>query len=124
MKSKLLIFAIILTTISCSRKINLAGHFDPNQPFEVVDLPEDEPYEIQVNDPRHAKLLSWLELNDQEWKRTHNEWAGLVWVYQENFKLLLYRNSEHAFVIITHAKNKERFYRRVFNNDGLKFLDE
>ena len=130
MKTILLMSTIVLTTISCSRKIDLAGHYDSTQSFEVVEHRGGEPYElvgpyeIQVNDVRHAKLLAWLALNNQEWKRTHNEWAGLVWVYQENFKLLLYRNSEYAVVIITDEKNKSRYYRRTFDNDGLKFLDE
>ena len=130
MKSILLMPTIVLTTISCSNKINLTGHYDPTQSFEVVDQTLVDSgvlvneYDIQVDDVRHAKLLQWLASNDQEWERTHNEWAGLVWVFQENFKLLLYRNSEYAVVIITDDKNKSRFYRRTFDNEGLKFLDE
>ena len=122
MKSILFMCIIVLTTISCSKK--LTGHFDPAQAFEVVDYPIG-PYEVQVNDARHAKILSWIELNNENWKRTYNKtWAGKVQVYQENFKLLLYRNSEFAVVIITDDKNISRYYRRVFDNDGLKFLDE
>lgn len=124
MKSILLLTTIVLTSISCSRKINLTDHYDPTLSFTVHEHTVAEPYEVQVDDAKHAKILSWLELNNENWKRTHNEWAGMVFVYQENFRLLLYRNSEYAVVIITDDKNKSRFYRRAFQNDGLKFLDQ
>ena len=121
-----IICTIALFTVSCSEKFDLTDHFDPTKSFEVIDQdkPILEEYKIQVNDLRHAKLLSWLELNNKNWKPTHNEWAGLVIVYQENFRLLLYRNSEFAVVIITDDENISRYYRRTFDNDGLKFLDE
>ena len=128
MKLILLLCIIALTTTSCSKK--LTGHYDPAQSFEVLEHTEGDSnlivntFEIPVNDLRHAKLMAWLELNNKKWKPTHNEWAGYVWVYQENFKLLLYRKSQYAVVIITDDKNTSRYYRRTFDNDGLKFLDE
>lgn len=114
---------IVLTSISCSKKFDLTEHYDPTQPFEVIEY-QFGTIEIQVNDVRHAKLLSWLELNNKHWKRTHSEWAGLVIINQENFHLMLYRDNNDAFVNITDDKNKTRHYRRTYDNDGLKFLDE
>ena len=123
MKSILLMSTIILTAISCSKKFDLTGHYDPTQSFEVIEY-QVGTFELQVNDVRHAKLLSWLELNSQNWEPTHNEWAGKVIINQENFTLLLYRDNNDAFVNITDDKNITRNYRRKYDNDGLKFLDE
>ena len=124
----LVIYIIVLTAISCSKKIDLTDHYDPTQSFEVIDQerPKDGNYssEIQVNDLKHAELLSWLELNNQNWKPTHNTHAGLVIVYQENFRLLLYRNNDFAVVIITDDENISHYYKKIFDTGGLKFLDE
>ena len=128
MKSILSMYIIVLTAISCSKKFDLTDHYDPTQSFEVIDQerPKDDnsSYKIQVNDLKHDKLLSWLELNNQHWKPTHDTHAGLVIIYQENFRLLLYRNNDFGVVIITDDENISHYYKKIFDTVGLKFLDE
>ena len=124
MKSILLMATIVLTAVSCSEKFDLTGHYDPTQSFEVLEYQVDGTIEIHVNDVRHAKLLSWLEVNNQNWEPTHDEWAGKVIINQENFQLLLYRDGEYANVNFTDDENITHYYRRTFDNDGLKFLDK
>lgn len=64
MKSRLLMYIIVLTAISCSNEFDLTDHYDSTQSFEVIDQekPKDGKvdFEIQVNDLRHDQLLSWL----------------------------------------------------------------
>jgi hypothetical protein len=128
MKSTLLIYIIVLTAMSCSKEFDLTDHYDPTQSFKVIDQekPKDDnsSSEILVNDLKHAQLLSWLELNNQNWKPTHNTHAGLVIIYQEKFRLLLYRHSEFGVVIITDDKNISHYYKKIFNTGGLEFLDK
>lgn len=87
-------FIIVLTAISSSKEFDLTDHYDPKQSFEIIDFEKTghSISEIQVNDLKHDRLLSWLALNNKNWEPTHNTHAGLVIIYQENFRLLLYRN--------------------------------
>lgn len=121
-------YIIVLTALSCSKKFDLTDHYDPTQSFEVTDLekPKDgnSSYGIQVNDLRHDQLLSWLELNNQNWKPTHDTHAGLVLISQENFKLMLYRDSELAVVRFTDEENISHYYKKIVVPGGLNFLDE
>jgi len=119
---------LVLTVDSCSKEFDLTDYYDPTQSFEVIDQerPKDgnSNSEIQVNDLKHEKLLSWLELNNKNWKPTHNTHAGLVIVYQEKFRLLLYRNHDIAVVIITDDDNISHYYKKTLNTGGLEFLDD
>lgn len=114
--------------MSCSKKFDLTQHYDPTQPFEVID--QERPKngnsisEIQVNDLRHAKLLSWLESNKQNWEPAHDTHAGLVIIYQEGFRLLLYRNNDFAVVIITDDEKVSHYYKKALDTGRLEFLDE
>lgn len=123
MKSILLISTIALTAISCSKKINLSGHYDPTQSFEVYQHPVGTS-EFQVNEARHAKLLSWLALNNKSWKPTRSDWGSMVLIKQENFTLLLFRANKFAVVTITDDENITRHYSKRCNNDGFHVLDE
>jgi len=127
MKSRLLMYIIILTAISCSKEFDITDHYDPTQSFEVIDQekPKDgkSSSEIQVNDLKHDQLLSWLELNNKDWKPTHDTHAALVIINQENFRLLLYRNNNFGVVIITDDENISHYYKKIFDTGGLKFLD-
>jgi hypothetical protein len=123
MKSILLITTIVLTSISCSRKIDLKGHYDPNKSFEVYHH-EVGTYEFQVNEERHTKLLSWLESNNKNWKPTRKDWGSLVIISQENFTLLLFRGDKFAVVVITDDENITRHYSKMCNNNGFHILDE
>ena len=127
MKSILLICIIVLTTQSCTKKIDLSGYYDPTQSFELIDQqkPKDGKVnsEIRANDANHDQLLSWLELNNQNWAPTHNTQAGLVIIYQENFRLFLYRNNDFGVVIITDEEDKMHYYKKSFDVGGLEFLD-
>ena len=128
MKSILLIYIIVLTAVSCSKEFDLTDYYDPTQSFEVIDQerPKDgnSRSEIKVNDLRHAKLLSWLELNNQNWKPANDRHAGLVIIYQENVRLLLYRNHDYAVVTITDDENISHNYKKILDTGGLEFLDE
>ena len=126
MKSTLLLYIIVLTAISCSKEFDITDHYDPTQSFEVIDFEKSDHSisEIQVNDLKHAQLLSWLELNNQNWKPTHDRHAGLVIIYQENFRLLLYRNNDFAVVIITDDEKISHYYKKIVDSGGLTFLDE
>ena len=128
MKSILLMCLIVLTINSCSKAFDITDHFDPTQSFEVTDFERAKDgksnSEIQVNDLRHDQLLSWLELNNQNWKPTHDTHAGLVIISQENFRLLLYRKNDFAVVIVTDDENISHHYKKTFDRGGLEFLDE
>lgn len=115
--------------MSCSKEFDLTDYFDASKSFGVID--QERPkngkldFEIKVNDPRHAKLVSWLALNNQNWKpATHNTHAGLVIIYQENFRLLLYRNKDFAVVIVTDDEGISNYYIKNFDVSRLEFLDE
>ena len=123
MKSILLMSTIVLISISCSNKIDLKGHYDPTQSFEVYQH-QVGTNEFQVNEERHTKLLSWLELNNKNWKPTKNDWGSLVIINQENFRLLLFRNDKFAVVEITDDENTTRYYSKMCNSDGFHMLDE
>ena len=116
-----------MTTLSCSEKINLAGHYDPTQSFEVIDQqkPKDGEVksEIRVNDAKRNQLLSWLKLNNRNWEPTHNTQAGLVIIHQKNFRLLLYRNNNFGVVIITDDEDKLHYYKKDFDVGELEFLN-
>lgn len=128
MKSILLMYIVVLTAMSCSKKIDIADYYDPTQSFEVIDQekPKDGKgrFEIGVNDIRHERLLSWLELNNQNWTPTHDTQAGLVIIYQDNFRLLLYRNNDFAVVIITDDEGTSNYYKKMLDTGELEFLDE
>ena len=123
MKSILLMFTIVMTSISCSKKIDLKGHYDPNQSFEVYRHQVGE-YEFKVNEERHTKLLSWLKSNNKNWKPTKNDWGSLVLINQENFRLLLFRNDKFAVVEITDDENITHCYSKMCDNDGFQIFDD
>ena len=123
-----LLYLVLMISKPVSEDIDIAGLYDPTQPFEVIDQHEPKDgklrFTIGLNDPRHARILSWLELNEQSWTPTHNTHAGLVIIYQQNFRLLLYRNSDFAVVIITDEKDVSRYFKKDLKTGGLSFLDE
>lgn len=123
MKLKYVILAFSLLAVSCSKRINLTGHYDPTQSFEVYHH-EVGTYVYQVNEERHTKLISWLESNDKNWKPTRNDWGSLVIITQENFTLLLFIGDKFTVVTITDDENITRHYSKRCNNDGSHILDE
>jgi len=128
MKSIHVIYIFALIATSCSKKLDLAAYIDPTQPFQVVDAHRAKggtiETEWQVNDAKHDQLLSWIESNNRNWKPTHATHAGLVILSQENFRLLLYRNSNFAVVILTDDENITHNYKKSVDTRGLIFLDE
>ena len=82
---------VVLAANSCSQKFDLTDHFDPTLPFEINQMDKSGPdfsKEIVVNDLKHEKLVSWLELNKHGWKKTdHNTHAGLIIVRQDDFRI-------------------------------------
>ena len=123
MKSILLISTIVLTSISCSKRINLTGHYDPNKSFEVYRH-QVGTFEFKVNEERHAKLVSFLEENNKNWKPTRSDWGSLIIITQENFTLLLFIGDKFAVVTITDDENIPRYYSKRCNNDGAHIFEE
>ena len=133
--SILAMFIIVLATTSCSKEmdnqpkeIDISDLYDVTQSFEVIDQEQPKDgngrFEIRVTDPRHGRLLSWLKSNDKNWKPAPNTHAGLVIIYQENFRLLLYRNHHFAVVVITDDNGISNYYKKSLDVGGLEFLDE
>ena len=118
-------YIIVLTAISCSKEFDIVDHFDPTQSFQFVDIQKTKnDVEIQVNDLKHDQLLSWLQLNNQNWKPTDHSYASLFNISQENFKLLLYRNNDFVVVRFTDDENISHQYKKIVDSDGLNFLYE
>ena len=116
-------FIIVLSTISCSKKFDITDHFDSTQPFQFVDIinPRNDK-EIQVNDLKYDQLLSWLELNNQNWTSTDLSHAALLIINQEKFKLLFYRNNDLVVLRFIDDDNISHQYKKIVNSDGLNFL--
>ena len=123
MKFLSLLFILTLTTLSCSRKINLEGFYDPNQSFEVYQH-EVGTTEFRLNEKRHTQLISWLALNSENWKPTRNDWCSLVVIKQNKFTLLLFRNGDFSVVGIPDDNNQIQFYSKESNNDGFHILEK
>ena len=128
MKSIHILCIIALTTVSCSHNIDITDYIDPTQSFQVRDFakiisPTVES-EIQVKDLKHEQLLSWLELNNQNWIQTNNRHAALIIIHQDKFRLLYYRNHEYVVVILTDDDNVLHSYKQIVDTDGLIFLDK
>lgn len=125
MKSTLFLCLIALTAASCSKKFDLTDHYDSTLSFEVTDMERSKDgLEILVTDKRHDQLLSWLESNKSDWEPTHDTHAGLVIIYQENFSLILYRNSDFGVVRYIDDENITHNYKKIFDTGGLGFLDD
>lgn len=128
MKSIYLIYIFALIATSCSKKLDLTTYIDPTQPFQVVDSHRTKggtiETEWQVNDAKHDQLLSWIGSNNRNWKPTISTHAGLVILSQEKFRLLLYRNSDFAVVILTDDENITHYYKKSVDTRDLIFLNE
>ena len=116
MKLKYVILVFSLLAVSCSQKFDITDHFDPTLPFEINQMDKSGPdfsKEIGVNDLKHEKLVSWLELNKHGWKKTdHNTHAGLIIVRQDDFRILLYRDNDMVVVGIDAEGNDMPQYKR------------
>ena len=106
----------------------MADYYDPAQPFKVTDFERAKDgvstYQILVSDPRHERLLSWLESNNQDWEPAHDSHAGFVIISQENFRVIMYRDGDLQVARVIDAENVTHNFKRTFDNKGLKFLDE
>ena len=125
MKSIHIMCIIVLVAISCSKKFDITDHFDPTQSFQFVDIRNHKnDVEIQVNDLKHDQLLSWLELNNQNWEPTDASHAALLIINQEKFKLMFYRNKDLMVIRFTDDENILHQYKKIIDPDGLNFLFE
>ena len=126
MKLKYVILVFSLLAVSCSPKFDITDHFDPSLPVKVIDQYPPSPvsiYEIGQNDPRHAKLVSWLKLNNHGWKKTdHNTHAGLIIVRQGDFTILLYRDNDMVVMGYNDEENVMQQYKRDMDSNELIFL--
>ena len=99
MKSTTIILMMSLLAISCSKKFDVSDYFDPSLPFEIIDMEHPSGVrsetEIQMNDSKHDKLVSWLKSNNDNWKKSpKNTHAGLIIVRQGDFHILFYRDRD------------------------------
>ena len=128
MTLKYSILVLSLLTFSCTRKFDISDHFDPSLPLKVIDQYPPSPirmYEICQNDPRHAKLDSWLKSNKQGWEKTdHDTHAGLIIVNQDDFVILLYKDNDVVVVGINAEGNDMVQYMRKMDSNELMFLIE
>ena len=126
MKLKCAILVWSLFIVSCSQQFDITDHFDPSLPIKVIDQYRPSPestYEIDQDDPRHAKLGAWLKSNRNGWKKTdHDTHAGLIIVRQDDFVLLLYRDSDMVVVGIDAEGNDMRQYKKDMDSNELMFL--
>ena len=126
MKLKYVILVFSLLAVSCSPKFDITDHFDPSLPVKVIDQYPPSPvrtYEINQNDPRHAKLVSWLKSNNDGWKKTdHDTHAGLIIVRQDDFVILLYRDNDMVVAGYDAVGNDMKQFKRVMDSNELMFL--
>ena len=132
MKLNFLILILSLLAVSCSKKFDLAVHYDPTLPFEIIhrklsndhkSVSDVSTYEINQSDTRHAKLVSWLKSNNNGWKKTdHNTYAGLISVHQDDFTILLYPNNDMVVIGIDVEGNEMKQYKRDMDSNELMFL--
>lgn len=130
MKYAILLFSLL--AVSCSKKFDLAVHYDPRLAFEIIHrtLSDDHKsvsdvstYEISQSDTRHAKLISWLKSNNNGWKKTdHNTHAGLISVNQDDFTILLYPDIEYVVIGIDVEGNDMKQFKRDMDSNELMFL--
>ena len=123
---KYVILGLSLLAVSCSPKFDITDHFDPSLPVKVIDQYPPSPvrtYEIAQNDPRHARLASWLKSNNDGWKKTdHDTYAGLIIVRQDNFVILLYRDNDMVVAGYDAVGNDMKQFKRVMDSNELMFL--
>ena len=123
---KYIILGLSLLVVSCTPELNITDHFDPALPFKVIDQYPPSPireYEIDQNDPRHAKLVSWLKSNKDGWKKTdHDTHAGLIIVRQNEFVILLYRDNDMVIAGYDAVGNDMKQFKRVMDSNELMFI--
>ena len=127
LKATCIILLISSITVSCSQKFNITDHFDPALPFEVMDAEkpgsDGSSTVIRSNDLRHQQLVSWLNSNDNGWKKTeHNTHAGLVIVTQGEFTILLYRDNDFVVAGYNDEEDVMQQYIRKMDSNELRFL--
>ena len=132
MKLNFLILILSLLAVSCSKKFDLAVHYDPTLPFEIIhrtlsndhkSVSDVSTYEINQSDTRHAKLVSWLKSNNNGWKKTdHNTHAGLISVRQDDFTILLYPDNDMVVIGIDVEGNDMKQFKRDMDSNELMFL--
>ncbi len=110
-------------------KFDLTAHFDPTLPFKLIDQQHPSGVlietEIQMNDSKHAQLLSWLKSNNHDWqKSTHNTHAGLIIVRQGDFHILFYRDNDMIVVGYNDDENVGHQYIKYIDSNVLRFLVE
>ena len=126
MKVKFVILVFSLLAVSCSEEFDITDHIDPSLPFKVIDQYPPAPirtYEIDQDDPRHAKLVSWLKSNKDGWKKTdHDTHAGFIIVRQDDFVMLLYRDNDMVVAGYDAVGNDMKQYKREMDSNELMFI--
>ena len=132
MKLKYVILLFSLLAVSCSKKFDLAVHYDPTLPFEIIHrtLSDDHKsvsdvliYQINQSDTRHSKLVSWLKSNNNGWKKTdHDTHAGLISVNQNDFTILLYPDNDMVVIGIDVEGNDMKQFKRDMDSNELMFI--
>ena len=127
MKLTPLVCITILTALSCTKKFDLTEHFDPTLPFEIID--QEHPSgvlsqtEIQVDDPKHIQLVSWLTSNNHDWRKApHNTHAALIIISQGDFRILFYRDDDDVVVAYNNEENVMQQFIRNMDSNELRFL--
>ena len=127
-KTTCVVFSMLFLIVNaCTRKYDITNHFDPTLPFEIIDQghPSGVLFDTQIiiNEPKHSQLLSWLNSNNNDWKKTDdNTQAALIIVRQGAFSLLFYRDNDF---VISGYNNEEKVmqqYIRNMDSHELRFL--
>lgn len=123
---------MMVVLISCQSNVDLDKVIDRNSSLYLTRLKTDKETglsaflneEIKVNSDKWKKLMEFAHRNNEGWQLAPASYTSVLYVRQDNFTLILTKDSKGIVVSYIDTHGKARQYSKWINKGELNFLTE
>ncbi len=131
LKKLLALLGLTLLFISCESPVKFSDYIDKttsftltiNQLNQTTGLTNSTQTEIEIKSEKCAKLIEWIEKNNNGWTIAHASYISKISVSQDNFHLRYYPEGSVVLSFVD-KEGKGRQYTKEIKVGELDFLTD
>lgn len=118
---------VLFLMVGCIQRIDINRHFDKTASFTVLisdtTNKNTTSFEVNASSPEHARLVNWLEHNQNSWQKAAASYVGDILIKQNKFALLRLRN-KGVMISFPDKQGKHLQYTKDCGRNELEFLKQ